>query len=281
VVEGDRAHQARVRLDQRLHVLAVVEEAPVARTATREIGRGVCRGELGVGCPVPPRLRRHVRHLDRVGEVVVDELLGVGGSVEHRLDEPGAAVLGQVETEVRELVLALEVGRRHPHELALVRRSARVDRCGADAQRRGGAPPTAPARLDHQIAALDGEAGRQLVCAPVGGPGDHAVVGLVDDREIPVAARGREAGLTQPALGIVKLFRATPAPLRSPLVHDLSTALVTATGCDSSPAADAGPASIRTSTTTASPIPPTFMATSAPSSEPLCPGPQRSNAVLR
>src|SRR4029453_6759454 len=60
--------------------------------------------------------------------------------------------------------------------------------------------------------------------------------------------------VTELAAGIATRFWATPAPLRSPPVHDLSTALAAETVCESSSAAEAGAATNSAPSATTSPI---------------------------
>ena len=107
--------------------------------------------------------------------------------MEDDVDEPGAAVLGQVEPERGEDVLAAASRRRHPDELQRRGAARDLEPLDLDIEARGRVVAGDPAGLDQQLARAGREPLRDLVAAAVGGRRDGLPFG-VEDGEVPVAA---------------------------------------------------------------------------------------------
>src|SRR5262245_60711290 len=103
---------------------------------------------------------------------------------------------------------------------------------------------------------------------------------MIARSQSPLAAVNR--AVTSPPAGIVIRFCATPAPVRSPLVHDPSTALAAETVCESRSAAEAGPAVNSTTRPARAPTPPkSFMAPPCAFQRRVFPGSSKSLTQCR
>ena len=165
----------------------------------RPLGSADAPGEAGVGGAILDGSRDRVADDLLVHELVLAQQLGVGRAVEHDVDEVAAAVLGEVEPEVRELALALAVGRNDAHDRDPRRLGGRVDR-------RLGHLEVGRARMAGDAAGLDHEpltgarhAGRDLAAAEARRAGDQRAARAVEDREIPVPAAARGQPRRHPA----------------------------------------------------------------------------------
>jgi len=183
--------QVRMLACEPLHVVGVVEQPPVGRASARHAGRRGHRGIGAVGLALLARLQREVRDLDRVVEVVRGQLGGVGGAVQHDVDEAGAAVLGHVQAQAVEDVLARGVRRGDAHQL-LGGDLGRVDRRRLDAQAGARGAAREPAGLHDEALTRDGVAGGELTRPARGRPGDHLAVLGLEDGDVPVAGRGHQ-----------------------------------------------------------------------------------------
>ena len=198
VVEGDRLDEVGVLACESLHVLGVVEQPPVRVLAAGQRGRDIGGGEGGVGAPVPAALDREVRDLRDVLEAGVAQLARVGGAVQDDVDVAGAAVLGDVQARVRELLRPRARRSGDAHHRGRLRGHG-GQALGGGRQVRGPGATGHPARLHRQSTRGGHVAGRQLTAAAVGRAGHQAAGQRVEDRQIPVAGaavepRGHAAG---------------------------------------------------------------------------------------
>ena len=178
---------------RRLHVLAVVEQAPVGGAAAREVRGGVRRGELRVSGAVLAGLDAQVRDDGRVGEVVVDELLRVGRRRRARpRRSPGrrarsGRARGRSSSFLRSrFAVATRTSETFGAALVSIGIASTLS-CAVELlplRRQAWTIRSLPIAAKPEATSLG---------AAVGGAGHEAVVARVDDGEVPVTARGGQA----------------------------------------------------------------------------------------
>jgi hypothetical protein len=124
VRQRDRLDERRVALRQARQLGLVVGERPVRRPAARQAGLRRGGGVARVGLAVAPRLGGEIGDAHAVAEAGLAQTARVVGAVQHDLDAPGAAVLGQVEAQALQAVLRRVVRGRHLDDLDPVARRA-------------------------------------------------------------------------------------------------------------------------------------------------------------